>query len=463
MTSSGFPNDLLLAYYGDDFTGSTDVMESLTYAGLRTVLFVDPPTDAQLERFQDLRAVGVAGSTRSTLTADMEPILGPVWQRLAQLRPHIVHYKTCSTFDSSVDIGSIGHAIDLALKQFDSAWVPLVVGAPVLQRFCIFGNLFARSGLDSDMFRLDRHPTMMKHPITPMEEADLRIHLQSQTQRRIGLVDVLQIAQGHNALEARVQELLDSGVELVIFDTLTEDHLAAIGRVIWEQAGNPSNGALFTAGSSGLEYALTTYWQRQGWIDPPPPVTWTGVDTVIAVSGSASPVTANQIEYALAHGFLEVPVDTPALADPHRKSKEKERVVSCATELLQDGFSVIVHTARGPQDPRIQATAALLDRSVSGQVLGNALGDILREILRRSGLKRAVTTGGDTSAFVARRIGVQALEVIGPLAPGSPMCRVFGDAAINDLEMTFKGGQVGNLDYFLRVRSGTRSPEQTSN
>jgi uncharacterized protein YgbK (DUF1537 family) len=299
---------------------------------------------------------------------------------------------------------------------------------------------------------------MMKHPITPMEEADLRIHLQSQTQRRIGLVDVLQIAHGHDALKARVRELLDDGVELVIFDTLTEDHLAAIGRVIWEQVGTLSNGALFAAGSSGLEYALTTYWQRQGWIDPPPPVTWAGTDRIIAVSGSASPVTANQIEYALDQGFAEVPVDTPALADSHRKSQEEERVVSLATELLQDGFSVIVHTARGPEDPRIQATAALLDRSVSGQVLGHALGDILKETLERTGLQRAVTTGGDTSAFVARRIGVQALEVIGPLAPGSPMCRVFGDAAINDLEMTFKGGQVGNLDFFLRVRSGTRAP-----
>ena len=57
---------------------------------------------------------------------------------------------------------------------------------------------------------------------------------------------------------------------------------------------------------------------------------------------------------------------------------------------------------------------------------------------------------------------MEALEVIGPLAPGSPMCRVFGDAAIDDLEMTFKGGQVGTQDFFLRVQKGTRSPQQTA-
>jgi uncharacterized protein YgbK (DUF1537 family) len=35
---------LLLAYYGDDFTGSTDAMEVLQWAGLRTVLFLEPPS-----------------------------------------------------------------------------------------------------------------------------------------------------------------------------------------------------------------------------------------------------------------------------------------------------------------------------------------------------------------------------------------------------------------------------------
>src|SRR5438128_2107429 len=35
---------LLLSFYGDDFTGSTDALESLARCGIRTVLFTDPPT-----------------------------------------------------------------------------------------------------------------------------------------------------------------------------------------------------------------------------------------------------------------------------------------------------------------------------------------------------------------------------------------------------------------------------------
>ena len=159
------PDGLVLCYYGDDFTGSTDVMESLSFAGVKTVLFMAPPTAEQFALFDGVRAVGVAGRTRSMSTQEMVRELVPVFTAFRELDTPIVHYKTSSTFDSSPEVGSIGQAIDLGLSVFGGPFVPLVVGAPVLKRYCVFGNLFARSGLDSDVFRLDRHSTMRHHPI----------------------------------------------------------------------------------------------------------------------------------------------------------------------------------------------------------------------------------------------------------------------------------------------------------
>mgnify|MGYP000989448154 FL=1 len=166
-------NSLLLAYYGDDFTGSTDVMESLSRAGLKTVLFLRPPTKVQLARFPDLRAFGIAGGSRAMSPAQMARELPPAFQALKASGAPIVHYKTCSTFDSSPRVGSIGKAIELGRRVFGPALTPLVVGAPVLGRYVAFGNLYARSGLDSALFRLDRHPTMSRHPVTPMNEASI--------------------------------------------------------------------------------------------------------------------------------------------------------------------------------------------------------------------------------------------------------------------------------------------------
>jgi len=188
------PSELLLGFYGDDFTGSTDAMEGLTRAGLRTVLFIKPPRPEHLTRYKGLRAVGVAGCSRTMSPAEMDVELGEVFRALKELSLAMVHYKVCSTFDSSPQIGSIGHALDIGARVFATPVVPLQVGAPILGRYCVFGNLFARSGLDSDPYRLDRHPTMSRHPITPMNESDVHRHLAKQTTRRIELVDILSVS-----------------------------------------------------------------------------------------------------------------------------------------------------------------------------------------------------------------------------------------------------------------------------
>ena len=223
---------MLLAYYGDDFTGSTDALESLASSGIETVLFVDPPGDEMLQKYPHVRAIGVAGNSRTMSPSEMETELPKAFHALEQRRPKILHYKVCSTFDSSPETGSIGRAVDIGHRIFQNRFVPLVVAAPALQRFCVFGNLFARSGLDSAVFRLDQHPTMRCHPVTPMTESDLRVHLARQTTRPIELVDVLALENGYDAASEQLCGVLHNNGSVVLFDALTDAHLATIGRLI---------------------------------------------------------------------------------------------------------------------------------------------------------------------------------------------------------------------------------------
>ena len=137
------PEGLLIGFYGDDFTGSSAVMESLASCGLRTVLFLAPPTPEQLAQYEELRAVGIAGISRSLPTEEMDAELRPAFTALRDLRVPIVHYKICSTFDSSPKIGSIGKAIEIGRKICKSRYIPVVAGAPYLKRYVLFGNLFA--------------------------------------------------------------------------------------------------------------------------------------------------------------------------------------------------------------------------------------------------------------------------------------------------------------------------------
>ena len=162
MQNNQSQHELLLAYYGDDFTGSTDALECLALAGLRTMLFLEPPTRERLAALPTLDAIGVAGRSRSLPTAELATEVRSALMSLRELNPRHVHYKVCSTFDSSPTIGSIGRVIDEAVPLFPAPFVPLVVGAPPLGRWCVFGNLFAQVaiGSESEVCRLDRHPTM---------------------------------------------------------------------------------------------------------------------------------------------------------------------------------------------------------------------------------------------------------------------------------------------------------------
>ena len=257
-------NKLLLAYYGDDFTGSTDVMEALTSNGIPCVLFLRLPTAEDLLEFKDFRAFGIAGMSRSKTPAWMDENLPSVFEHLKQLGAPIIHYKVCSTFNSSPTVGSIGRAIDLAFDVFGPSFVPLVVGAPVLRRFTIFGNHFAT--VDGVTHRLDRHPTMSCHPVTSMAEADLMRHLRQQTSRSIALFDILALRSRESA--ALFGETLKQKADIILFDVLDESSLEEIGRLIWSNLNAPQ----FCVGSSGLEYSLISHWRSAGLLPRSPTV-----------------------------------------------------------------------------------------------------------------------------------------------------------------------------------------------
>lgn len=439
---------LRLTFYGDDFTGSTDALEQLALAGVKTMLFIAPPEPAQLKRFPGLEAIGVAGMTRSLKPGALEAGLRPALKKLKALGAPHVHYKVCSTFDSSPVIGSIGRAMDVAAEIFRAPFVPVLAAAPSLGRYTIFGTHFARFGTagDGEIHRLDRHPSVSHHPVTPMSEADLRRHLAAQTRKRIALFDILKIALPERASASALKKLLAGKPDAVLFDAFSPDHIQRIGMLMdgYATAKRP----LFSVGSSGIEMALAMHWRKIGRLHHrvlSGPVRRPSKKPVLVGSGSCSPVTAKQIGWALRNGFAEVALDPMALASARRVESELARAAAAAVKLLMAGRSVIVHTTRTGSDRRMAGRL----KHRAGEILGTALGTVLRRTLAHTAIQRVCIAGGDTSSFAARALGIEALAMIAPLTPGAPLCRVFAPGSPADgLEFVFKGGQVGGENYF---------------
>ena len=433
--------NIVLAFYGDDFTGSTDALEFISRAGAKTVLFTEPPTTKQLKSFPDLDAYGVAGKTRALNPDEMEKLLLPAFEQMKSIGAKHIHYKVCSTFDSSPTVGSIGKAIDCGANVFANKLIPVLGGMPALGRYCVFGNLFAKMGIGSngEIYRIDRHPSMSKHPVTPMNEGDLRIHLGKQTNKKIGLIDNVQ-------QKAKKKEWLDSitDEEVVLLDAVNEDELLKIGE--WLNALQKKHAHLFSVGGSGIEMALGNYWNKAGVLKP---VTkWKKIpkaQPLLVVSGSCSPVTKNQIEFALAHGFVEIPLEMETFqsetGNGFRIGCSLEEIVSA----LRQDQSVIIHTGNINQ----------VDQSTSARILGETLGSIAKKVCEEVKLRRVVVAGGDTSSYAARAMEIDAVEMIAPLVIGAPLCKAYSrNKNINGLEINFKGGQVGDEKYFEVLKNG---------
>jgi uncharacterized protein YgbK (DUF1537 family) len=447
------PDGILVSFYGDDFTGAAATLEVLAFAGLKSILFLDPPTQSQLDRFSDLQAVGVASTARAQSPEWMGRNLPGVFESLSRLNPALVHYKICSTLDSSPEIGSIGRAVEIAADLYDQKLVPLLVAAPQMRRYQSFGTLFAAHG--NEVYRLDRHPVMARHPVTPITEADVGRHIQKQSMRVESAPITLEALASGSAQLKPVSDA--SKIVIAPIDSCDEASEAAAGKLIW----NSRETARFVVGSQGVEYALVRHWTEVGLLPkaaPPPPIDRVSVMPV--VSGSVSPTTAEQIAWARQNGFSAIAFDAiAACGDDADLQSEESRIVGQALAAISSGQSPLIHTAEGPDDEAVitfrrALSGGNLDLPKANQRLGEALGRVLQRIIEMTGLRRAVVSGGDTSGYTTRQLGIFALSALAPTIPGASISRAHGDGAMDGLELALKGGQMGTQDYFGWIRDG---------
>ena len=449
---SALPDGLLLAWYGDDFTGAAAVMEVLAFAGLPTLLFLEPPTQEQLARMPDVRCVGVASTARTQSPEWMARELPPAFAALLALRPALLHYKVCSTLDSAPHIGSIGRAVEIGADLLGSDVVPILVAAPQMRRYQAFGHLFA--GLGDAVFRLDRHPVMARHPVTPMAESDVARHVAGQSDRiDAGLWSLEDIA-----ADRPPAFTMPAGgrIRLLSLDCTDARTEAACGRLIWEGRRQRA----FVAGSQGVQYALVRHWIESGALVPQGAPDAVGLQKTVTVSGSVSPTTAQQIAWSRANGFAVIPFDTvQACGDTLALEREIELAVVAALAAVDAGADPLIHTAEGPDDPAVdlfRAAVAASGRTIAevNERIGTALGRVLSTVLTRSGLRRAIVSGGDTSGHATRQLGIHALSALAPTIPGAALFLAHADGPMDGLQLALKGGQMGSPDYFGWIRDG---------
>lgn len=426
-----------IVYYGDDFTGATDTLATATRAGLRTLLFLQVPTPALVAAAGPLDCLGIAGAARSMAPDEMRAELAPVGALFRRLGARVLHYKTCSTFDSAPGVGSIGAAIDALRPAVDTPWAAIVGGQPDLERYCLFGQLFAAAGSGGAVHRIDRHPTMSRHPVTPMHEADLRLHLAAQ-----GLADVHSLpypvyGQGASALRRAFDAGVAASPDALLFDVAENAHLQVIGGLLGPQAEAAS---LLAVGPSSVVQAFAP---RFAGAPPASAAVAAARGPVLALAGSLSPVTARQV--AAARSFETVWLDPQRLVASPRARTE---AIGLIAALLAQGRHVLACTVR-------PGAAPASDTGVPARALARVGGALLAGVLAAVPLSRVGVAGGDTSSHAVQALDAWGLSYRAPLAPGVALCRLHSESpGLDGLELALKGGQMGGEDFFERLVHG---------
>ena len=425
-----------VSFVADDLTGAADVLSQAHRYHLDAVLVVGGgdtpmPTNADV--------VGVAGPARSLGGKAFDELVRAQLAQIAGTGAEVLLYKICSTFDSLPTLGSIGRGIELLHEQFAGLGPVAVAPAqPEFGRYTAFSNHFGV--FSGQVYRLDRHPVMSRHPSTPMREADLRQVLAEQFSDCQVPAAVHLPAYADGSFTERWNACHAESVPAFVVDAVTNDHLDEVARAL--RGAGQTSGAhpSVVVGSGGIMAALArTATGREA----RHPGRQQASGPVLVVSASASSTTAAQIADAVRHGWADVPVPADLLksADPALAAAVEEHTATA----LSARRDVVVHTTRGSEDPRYAAAGPVDPRHVGG-LLGTLAGR-----MAAAGLTRDIAVlGGDTSSHALAAMGVRELRVTDQFVTAGPICRTDDRATVAGCRLLLKGGQVGPPDILRR-------------
>ncbi|MDF1775265.1 MAG: four-carbon acid sugar kinase family protein [Rhizobiaceae bacterium] len=404
-----------VVFLGDDFTGASDTLATFTRAGWSTRLFLDLPERQQVD---GLDAVGIASNLRGLSREDIAVEIARLAPGIKALGADLIHYKVCSTFDSSPQIGSIGEALRGLETVLKPGVTAIIGGQPGLGRYCAFGNLFARAS-DGKTHRIDRHPVMRAHPVTPMGEADLIRHLDAQ-----GIDALFLLSQPE--LEAMPPAQLAKRLHgRVLLDVMAQSDLLRIGKALQKVAG-----IRLLIGASSVAEALTGASTKRPADALEPLATSSGI---LVFAGSRSSVTSTQVDAA--EGFERLCITPQELASP-------EQIINCTIDRLNRAIPVLLHL--DPQAEYALDSAALAAQSAH----------LVARVLEQVPVGWLGLAGGDTSSTICQQLGFRDLRYLDAMDAGVSLClAAHADPTLDDMRIMLKGGQMGQSDLFSRFAS----------
>ena len=426
-----------LGIIADDNTGATDAAGMLTEQGIKTLLLFRPERiPEERTRIAGFEAVVVATRIRSLPPGCARQLAGDALAALRAAGCDKFQLKYCSTFDSTRE-GNIGPTLDACLDVLGQRATVVCPALPVNGRRVYQGHLFVGQALLSDS-------PLRDHPLNPMTDSNIARWLQHQTKRKVALVPLETLRNNPAALAACVAPEGDGGISYRVVDAIDDDDLLRIAEACRDLP--------FVSGGSGLTTGLA-----RAHFPVRPPLDFRdrrrGDGPVLAISGSMSPATRAQNEWALAHGFAAAPIHA---GDAVRGLLDTQIRATEVVSLLARGGRVLVRTdtTHPGEIQEIQSLGRSLGLSEvqTGERIAQALARIARAVCDACPPRLLIASGGETSGAVCEALEIAAAEVGLPVEPGVPY--VFPTDRPG-LTLVLKSGNFGSGGFYGKAIEAT--------
>ena len=404
---------MLLGCIGDDFTGSSDLANTLARGGMRTVQYCGLPNKSAAA---DVQAGVIALKSRSIPAAEAvrQSLAALAWLQAEGCKQFF--FKYCSTFDST-DAGNIGPVADALADALDARQVVVCPAFPGAGRTVYQGYLFVKDALLNES-------GMEDHPLTPMRDASLRRLMARQSSYPVGHITAETVFQGRAAIAAQMaaQELV--GKRMLIVDALRDADLIEIGAA--------TRGLPLVTGGSGVALGLPANLGVT-----PAEAPWRPQDGKAAImSGSCSIATRGQIDYHLErHPGYKI--------EPAQVISGRQTPMDVARWLMATRGLPIAYSSADPA--AVRASQAALGKEATAHALESFFG-ATAACLAELGVARILAAGGETSGAIVEALNIDTLEIGPEIDPGVPALR-----AGEGLVLALKSGNFGAVDYFEKA------------
>jgi len=404
----------------DDFTGATDLANTLSKEGLRVSQLIGVPREQTSPGEVD--AIVVALKTRSIVPADAVAQSLAAFEWLQAQGAEQILFKYCSTFDSTAE-GNIGPVADALMDALDINFALVCPAYPENGRTIFKGNLHV-----GDVPLAES--SMKDHPLTPMRDSNLVRLMQAQSHKKVGLIPYEAVESGVEAVEARIAVLKASGCTYGVADAISDRHLQVLGEAAKDQKlitggsgiaiGLPANFSTRSKGGTGVSSRMPQTFGRS-----------------LVLAGSCSAATRAQIAQ-VKNKWPAVRINVDALA----REEDVVSDLSAWAEASAPDLPVLIYASADPEE--VAAVQKRYGAERAGGLVEKAFGQLVQRLTAK-GFTRLVVAGGETSGAVVSALGISHLRIGPEIAPGVPWTESLQTPAI---ALALKSGNFGGSDFF---------------